>query len=77
MARINYELNDPKTPMATKRKAHRLKAKLQKEMKDPILATMRERLTKAASADDKLEIWKITCQIKEYMKEEIPVDIYG
>jgi hypothetical protein len=75
MHRIQRELDDPKVPMATKRKAHKLKNKLQREMKDPILATMRERLTKAAGADDKLAVWKFTCQIKEYMHEEIPVDI--
>ena len=76
MARIQYELDSPKVDMVTKRKAFRLKSKLQREMKDPTLATMRERLTKAVSNDDKYEIWKITCQIKDYMKEEIPTDIY-
>lgn len=76
IARLNAELSDPSVPMSTKRKAHRLKAKLQKQMKDKKLATMRERLTMAVTANDKYETWKLTCQIKDYLKEEIPVDIY-
>jgi hypothetical protein len=76
MARIQYELDSPKVDIVTKRKAFRLKSKLQVEMKDPILAKMRERLTKAVSANDKYETWKLTCQIKDYMHEEIPTDIY-
>lgn len=76
MTRLQRELNDPKVPMETKRKAFKLKSKLQKEMKDPILASMRERLFLAVRTEDKYEVWKITCQIKDYMKEDIPVDIY-
>jgi hypothetical protein len=76
MARIQYELNTPSVPMATKRKAFRLKQKLQSEMKDPILAKLREQLTKAVNANDKYETWKLTCQIKDHLNEEIPIDIY-
>jgi len=76
MARIQSDLDDPTTPMWRKKKAYRLKTKIQKELKDPTLARMRERLTIAASNNDKYEMWKLTCQIKDYMKEEIPVDIY-
>ena len=76
IARINAELSDPSVPMSTKRKAHKLKTKLQEQMKDRKLSIMRERLTKAVSSNDKYETWKLTCQIKDYLKEEIPVDIY-
>lgn len=76
IARINAELSDPSVPMSTKRKAHKLKVTLQKQMKDKRLAIMRERLTMAVNADDKYETWKLTCQIKDYLKEEIPTDIY-
>jgi hypothetical protein len=76
MQRIQRELDDPKVPLHTKKKAFRLKSKIQHELKDPILANMRERLTRAVSAGDKYETWKLTCQIKDYMKEEIPTDIY-
>jgi hypothetical protein len=76
MARIQHELDDPRVDIVTKRKAFRLKSKLQVELKDERLAKMRERLTKAVSANDKYETWKLTCQIKDYMHEEIPTDIY-
>ena len=75
-ARIKSELYDPRVPMREKRKAHKLLQNLQKQMKDQKLGLMRERLQKAVNHDDKYEIWKITCQIKDYMNEDIPVDIY-
>lgn len=76
MQRLQRELDDPRVTMDVKRKAHRLKSKIQKELKDPKLAALRERLTLAVKYNDKLNTWKLTCQIKDYMKEDIPVDIY-
>lgn len=76
MRRLQHELDDPRVTMDVKRKAYRLKCKIQKELKDPKLATLRERLTIAVRRNDKRETWKLTCQIKDYMKEDIPVDIY-
>lgn len=76
IARLNQDLHDPSVPMSTKRKAHKLKQTLQKQMKDRQLSRMRERLNMASAANDRYEMWKLTCQIKDYLKEEVPVDIY-
>lgn len=74
--KLQNDLRDVKIPMWQKKKAQRLITKVQKELKDKHLAEMRERLVRAVRADDKYETWKITCQIKDYMHEEIPHDIW-
>jgi hypothetical protein len=45
--------------------------KIQSQLHDKKLANMRERLVKATKAEDKVEMWKITNQIKDYSKEEL------
>ncbi len=76
MARIHKDLHDPEAPMNIKRQAHRLRAQIQRDVKDQKLSKLREQLSRAVSANDKFSIWQLTCQIKDYMGEEIPTDIY-
>ena len=45
--------------------------KILAQLKDPHLAKLRERLTRAYFAEDKLETWKLTNQIKDYLGEEL------
>lgn len=68
--RLNAEINDDSKPMVERQKAYRLKSKIQAQLKDKTLATMRERLMKAGRANDEWEMWKITNQIKDYLGEE-------
>ena len=69
-------MNDPKFSTARKRMFHHTYKKIQSQLHDKTLASKRERLIKATKAEDTFEMWKITNQIKDYMKEEIPTDIY-
>jgi hypothetical protein len=44
--------------------------KIIKQIKDPKVSKLRERLVKATYAEDKREIWKISALIKDYLKED-------
>lgn len=63
-------IDDPKYSIDRKKMFQRTFDKIVAQMRDPKLAGLRERLMKATKAEDKLEMWKITNQIKEYMHEE-------
>jgi hypothetical protein len=54
-----------------RRAAHMAYNKIMAQLRDPILAGLRERLMKAGLAQDKLEMWKIRNQIKDHLKEEL------
>ena len=41
-----------------------------KQIKDPKISKLRERLVKATYDENKYEIWKISAQIKDYLKED-------
>lgn len=70
LAYIEKILADPKHPQYRKERFARTKAKILRQLKDPELAKLRERLVKATVAEDKLQIQKIQLQIKAYTKEE-------
>jgi hypothetical protein len=63
-------MDSPNFTPERKQMFHRTVKKIVTQMKDPRLGAMRERLMKATKAEDKLEMWKITNQIKDYMHEE-------
>lgn len=62
---------DPKKSKGARQNAYRNFCKIREQMKDKHLKDMRLRLVKAAQADDKYEMWKIECQIRDYLKEPI------
>lgn len=64
-------LADPKFSRARKQMFLETYKKIQSQLHDKKLAGMRERLVKATKAEDKVEMWKITNQIKDYAKEEL------
>lgn len=64
-------MNDYKYSTARRKMFFRTYKKIQSQLHDKKLASMRERLVKATKAEDKLEMWKITNQIKDYAKEEL------
>lgn len=76
LARLDKQLLDMGIDTPTKRRIWKARDRILKTARDKKLAEMRERLTKATFDNNKYEMWKITCQIKDYMGEEIPVDIY-
>lgn len=69
LEQLNKKLNDPSIPNSDKRRYHVAHKKIMQQLFDPKLAKMRERLSKAYFAEDKHETWKITNQIKDYLKE--------
>lgn len=71
LAQLKAWMNDPKYSLARRQMFHRTYKKIQSQLHDPKLAAMRERLVKATIAEDKVEMWKITNQIKAYAKEEL------
>jgi len=64
-------LKDPKFSKARKQMYLRTYRKIQAQMRDKQLSLMRERLVRATQAEDKVAMWKITNQIKNYSKEEL------
>lgn len=67
---LHKDMNDPKLPLYVRKRAYRAFEKVKSQLHDPILARMRERLHKASDAKDRLEVWKIRNQIKDYLREE-------
>jgi hypothetical protein len=67
---LNRKLNDPTIPVADKRRYNVAHKKIMVQLKDRKLSQLRERLTRAYFAEDKLETWKITNQIKDYLGEQ-------
>lgn len=63
-------MEDDKFSIDRRRMFKRTYDKIKGQLHDKKLATMRERLMRATRAGDKLEMWKITNQIKDYMREE-------
>ena len=63
-------MNDFSYTPARRKMFFRTYQKIQSQIHDKKLASMRERLVKAVKAKDKNETWKITNQIKDYAKEE-------
>lgn len=62
--------DDWNVPTFERRMASRTFDKILSQLNDPILANLRERLMKAGLAQDKKEMWKLTNQIKDHLKEE-------
>lgn len=75
LMQITKALRDPLYPPEQKRKADRIRAGFQQDAKDAKFARLREQLDRAAASNDKLAMWKLTCQIKDYKGEEVPVDM--
>ena len=63
-------MNDYSYSLARRKMFKRTHDKILAQVRDPRLAKLRERLTLATRAGDKLEMWKIMNQIKDYAKEE-------
>lgn len=70
LRKIDSLLKDVSQPLYRKKRFAETRAKILRQLKDPKLAVLRERLVRATLAEDKYEAWKISCQIKDYMKEE-------
>ncbi|HJP81446.1 MAG TPA: hypothetical protein VJ841_03580 [Candidatus Saccharimonadales bacterium] len=66
-------INDPSKPFWSRRRAHRAKVDIMRQLQDKKLRGLRSQLIKAALANDDLGQWKIAAQIKEYLGEPIPV----
>jgi len=64
-------MNDSKFSMARRKMFADTYKKIQSQLHNQKLANMRERLVKATKAENKVEMWKITNQIKSYVKEEL------
>lgn len=60
--------------MSHRRAAKKALDKILKQIHDPLLAKLRERLLKATLASDVKEMWKIRNQIKSYLKQEIFIE---
>lgn len=71
LQQLKVWMNDPKYSMARRKMFFRTYQKIQSQLHDQKLASMRERLVKATKAENKVEMWKITNQIKAYAKEEL------
>lgn len=63
-------MQDPDRPLKGRKVAYISYNKIIKQIKDPKLSKLRERLVKATYAEDKREIWKISATIKDYLKED-------
>lgn len=64
-------MEDYTKPMKARQVASRTHDKIMREIKDPVVSKLRERLVKATYAEDKKEIWKISNQIRAHLKEEM------
>lgn len=64
-------MNDPSYTKARRKMFSDTYKKIQSQLHDKKLSSMRERLVKATKAENKVEMWKITNQIKSYAKEEL------
>ncbi len=64
-------MEDPKYTPARRKMFFRTYHKIQTQLHDKKLSAMRERLIKATIDENKVEMWKITNQIKSYAKEEL------
>lgn len=71
LAQLKAWMENPKYSLARRRMFHETYKKIQSQLHDPKLASMRERLVKATIAEDKIAMWKITNQIKAYAGEEL------
>lgn len=64
-------VNDPSYSPLMRKNIYRTFQKIQSQLHDHKLSVMRERLVKATIAENKIEMWKITNQIKSYAGEEL------
>lgn len=70
LAKLQVVLDDPTKPVSVKRQAYSVKQDIIRQLKDKKLTALREQLVKAAQNFDELAEWKISNQIKDYMKKE-------
>jgi len=70
LERFQKVIDNPAKHPFVKQAAHRAIKNIVKQMHDHRLTSMRHRLIKAAIANDELEQWKISNQIKEYAHEQ-------
>ncbi len=71
LTQLKAWMNDYKYSTARRKMFFETYKKIQSQLHDKKLASMRERLVKATRAEDKVEMWKVTNQIKAYAKEEL------
>lgn len=71
LTQIKKWMNDTSYSLARRKMFRRTYTKIQSQLHDQKLAAMRNRLVKATKAENKVEMWKITNQIKSYSKEEL------
>lgn len=60
---------DVTKPMLQRKLAHKSFEKIQSQLRDPYITRQRSRLIKARQAQDRVEVWKITNQLKDYLHE--------
>ena len=70
LRKLDEVRKDYSKPMSVRFIADRSFKRIQQQMKDPKLNSLREQLAKASKAHDEHESWKIERQIKEHLKEE-------
>ena len=63
-------LDDPTRTRFAKKSAYRTQQDILRQLKDKKLTHLREQLLNAANAGDKHAEWKISCQIRDYLKKE-------
>lgn len=68
---LHRQMHDTKLPMWRRKAANRTFVQIQDQLRDRRLMGLRESLLKANAANDKLYIWKITNQMKDYLKEPL------
>lgn len=76
LAHLQAVIDNPLKPYLARYRANKAKQAIIRQMKDRKLCRMRERLIKAAKALDEEAEWKISQEIKYYLREnhmEIPV----
>lgn len=67
---LDRQRNDVSLPMHRRKRAHRTFARIQRQIRDKKLTTLRHRMIKAKAAGDFVEGEKIADQINEYTRRE-------
>lgn len=70
LEQLDAVLSDMSKPYGVRQRAYRVKQAIIKQLQDKGLQELRNRLMKAAAANDEVEEWKISNQIKDYLREK-------
>lgn len=70
LEQLDAVLSDMSKPYGVRQHAYRAKQAIIKQLQDKGLQELRNRLMKAAAANDEVEEWKISNQIKDYLHEK-------